>query len=1012
MFRWTRLITVICASLVAFPVAGDDEALKAAALQQAATADPAKIEFFEARIRPALVEHCYSCHSTAAKDVKGGLLLDSRPGMLIGGDSGAALVPGNADASLLLKALRHEDLEMPPDRKLPDTVIADFAEWIRDGAADLRDGEVTANKRTIDIEQGREFWCFRPVLRPSIPAIEDAWATTDIDRLIAAQQVALATQDQKIVRVAEAAPEILIRRLTFVLTGLPPTLEEQETFASAWADNPGTAMESTVDRLLASPHFGERWGRHWLDVARFSESTGGGRSLMLPDAWRFRDYVIHSFNADKPFDQLVREHIAGDLLPSDSDEQHDQQIIGAGYLMLGANNYEEQDKEQLRMDVVDEQIDSMGRTFLGMTLGCCRCHDHKFDPIPTTDYYALAGIFRSTKSLLPNNVSDFVTAPLRVGYDKAAVDAWAARDKELEQQIAAMQKSLPKGKQNAAVVSKSPQRDTLAGVIVDDAEATFEGTWIASAFQPPFVGDGYKHCGQPRTGLAVTYEARLPVDGEYRIRMVINSGESRSNSIPVLVVHADGESIVTVSQKTAPPGDGVFAELGRFRFEAGTPAEVTVKASEASPGFVIADAIQFVESSMPVVTASPDDQTAAANAIADAPNNAESLARLRAQSKLRETVAQLEKQIKEREAEIRLRKQSIALEAERAEHKKHKPTVPTAMCVRDEESPADWHVHVRGEIRNLGPVVSRGFLRVATPTDISSTVSADAAGSSSGRRELAEWVASPTNPLTTRVYVNRVWMHIMGEGIVRTPDNFGETGERPTQPELLDYLADSFVSEDQWSTKKLVRRLCLTSAFRMASQISLESENVDPENLKLTRGFRRRLDAESIRDSLLQISGALDLSIHSGRTIEKLSIYDNEFHHDEHPMYCRSVYVPSFRNTMLDLFEVFDVANPNVVAGKRTNSLRPAQSLYMLNSPFVMDRAQQAAATFLASASFQSGDAARSVRNVWRICLGRDPSGTELAAALQTVGEQPDSEHAWSALFHGLFASVDFRYVD
>ena len=508
------------------------------------------------------------------------------------------------------------------------------------------------------------------------------------------------------------------------------------------------------------------------------------------------------------------------------------------------------------------------------------------------------------------------------------------------------------------------------------------------------------------------YEAKLPTDGEYRVRMVINSGDSRSNSIPVLIVHADGESIVTVSQKTAPPDDGVFAELGRFRFEAGTPAIVTVKASEASAGFVIADAIQFAESSMPVVTALPDDQTAADDAIMDAPHTAESLALLRAQSKVRETVARLEKQIKAREAEIRLREQFIALEAERAEHKKHKPTVPTAMCVRDEESPADGHVHVRGEIRNLGPVVPRGFLKVATPTGISSTVSAATAGSYSGRRELAEWVASPTNPLTTRVYVNRVWMHVMGEGIVRTPDNFGETGERPTHPELLDYLADSFVSADAWSTKKLVRRLCLTSAFRMASQVSSESGNVDPENRSLTRGFRRRLDAEAIRDSLLQISGSLDVSIQSGRTIAKVSTYDNEFHHDEHPMDCRSVYVPSFRNTMLDLFEVFDVANPNVVTGKRTNSLRPAQSLYMLNSPFVMDQAQKAAATFLKSSSFQPGDASRSVHNAWRICLGRGPSSAELTAALQTVGEQPDSELAWSTLFHSLFASVDFRYVD
>ncbi len=986
MIRWTQLIALVCVCLVVHPVVGDDEASTTAGLQQAATADAAKVEFFEARIRPALVEHCYSCHSTDAKDVKGGLLLDSRQGLFVGGDSGQALVPGNVGASLLLKALRHEGLEMPPEQKLPDDVIDDFSAWIRDGAADPRDGEVAGEKRTIDIEQGRDFWCFRPIQRPSIPAIDETWATTDIDRLIAAQRLAISGKGRNVAYAAQAAPETLIRRLTFVLTGLPPTLEEQETFIIAWADNPETAMESTVDRLLASPHFGEHWGRHWLDVARFSESTGGGRSLMLPDAWRFRDYVIHSFSIDKPFDQLVREHIAGDLLPSSSAEEHDAQIIGAGYLMLGANNYEEQDKEQLRMDVVDEQIDSMGRSFLGMTLGCCRCHDHKFDAIPTTDYYALAGIFRSTQSLLPNNVSDFVTAPLRVGYDKRAVEAWAARDKELERQITELKKAIPRGKRSALVVSKSPQLEELAGVVVDDLDATFDGTWIPSSFQQPFVGEGYRHCGQPRTGLAVHYEAKLPADGEYRLRMVINSGESRSNNVPVLIVHADGESIVTVSQKTAPPGDGVFAELGRFRFEAGTPARVTVKASEASPGHVIADAIQFVDSSMAVVAASTDDRTAAFKPPTGAP-------------KIAEAAASLAEQLK-------------SLEAGRAEHLKHKPTVPTAMCVRDEATPADWHVHIRGEIRNLGPVVRRGFLSVATPETISSTVSAAAANSSSGRRELAEWLASPNNPLTARVYVNRVWMHVLGEGIVRTPDNFGQTGERPTHPELLDYLADSFMTADHWSTKKLVRRLCLTSTFRRASQVSSESVDVDPENQNLTRGFRRRLDAESIRDSLLQISGSLDLSIQSGRTIAKLSTYDNEFHHDEHPMYCRSVYVPSFRNTMLDLFEVFDVANPNVVTGKRTNSLRPAQSLYLLNSPFVMDQAQQAAATFLMSSSFLPGDASGSVRNAWRICLGREPSAAESAAALQAVGEQPDSEHVWRTLFHSLFASVDFRYVD
>ena len=805
MLRWTPVVNLVCASLFGIPAREADEALKSVELQQAATADAGKVEFFEAKIRPVLVAHCYACHATDAKDVKGGLLLDSRQGMLVGGDSGTVLVPGVPDASLLLEALRHEGLEMPPDRKLSDAVIADFWAWIGAGAADPRQGKQAPTKRTIDIEHGREFWCFRPIQRPSISATAGTWATTDIDRLIVAQQLAMSHDIAKLGRATEASPEILIRRLTFVLTGLPPTLQEQETFANAWENNPQTAMEATVDRLLASPHFGERWGRHWLDVARFSESTGGGRSLMLPDAWRFRDYVIRAFNTDKPFEQLVREHLAGDLMPSSSDTEHDARVIGVGYLMLGAINYEEQDKEQLRMDVVDEQIDSMGRTFLGMTLGCCRCHDHKFDPIPTTDYYALAGIFRSTKSLLPNNVSDFVTAPLRVGYDQSAMKVWVARDMELEQQIAALKPALP--------------RDSLS---------------------------------------------------------------------------------------------------------------------------------QHLK----------------------------------------------------------------ALEATHIEHRKSKPVQPTAMCVRDEETPSDWHVHLRGEIRNLGAMVPRGFLSVATPVTRSSMVSTSGALSSSGRLELAEWVASPSNPLTARVYVNRVWMHVMGEGIVRTPDNFGETGERPTHPELLDYLADSFVTEDAWSTKKLVRRLCLTSAFRMVSHVSRESAKIDPENRSLSRGFRRRLDAESIRDALLQISGSLDLSLQSGCTIPKLSTYDNEFHHDEHPLYCRSVYVPSFRNTMLDVFEVFDVANPNVVTGKRTNSLRPAQSLYMLNSPFVMDQAERAAAMLLKSSSFHPGELSRRIQDVWRICLGRKASAAELTASLQIIGKEPDSERAWSTLWHSLFASVDFRYVD
>ena len=943
--------------------------------------EPAQLKFFEERIRPVLAENCYSCHSTEAKSVKGGLLLDSRDGILTGGDSGPSLIEKNPKDSLLLQAMRHESLEMPPEKKLPDNVLADFESWIQSGAPDPRVGGTVRTKSSIDVEKGREFWSFRPISRPTIPTTGEDWVKNEIDHFVAkAHQNAFSAQTD-VTRdkpspghslvAGDANSDALIRRLTFALTGLPPTPEEQSQFAHAMADNPDTALNDAVDRLLASPRYGERWGRHWLDVARYAESTGGGRSLMLPDAWRFRDYVIQSFNDDKPFDQLIREHLAGDLLPATSDAQRDEQITGVGYLMLGAINYEEQDKEQLRMDVVDEQIDSMGRSFLGMTLGCCRCHDHKFDPIPTTDYYALAGIFRSTKSLTPGNVSGFVTAPMRTGFDKSAVQQWNARNTELEQRIAALKSSTSGTTDRPG----APMLAELDGVLVDDSDAILEGEWTASKFQQPFLGEGYHHCGQPRRGLSATYEVMLPAKGEYAVRMVINHADSRSENVPVLVVHADGESIVSANQKLKPPEDGVFVELGRFRFEPGQQARVVVKASEASPGYVIVDAIQFLPVAlMPSLV----NTTTTATGQSDPVQEKEELRKL---------------------------------EEERKTHARSKPEVPMVMCVEDESKPEDWHVHVRGEIRNLGPRVPRGFITAATPASGGNDSGHRASTSASGRRELAEWVASPQNPLTARVYVNRIWSQLIGEGLVRTPDNFGETGERPTHPELLDYLASRFINEG-WSTKKLIRHICTSRTFRLSPAGSESPMKSDPDNRLLTRAFRRRLDAEAVRDSLLQISGDLDLSIHAGRTIAKLSTYDNEYRHASYPLNARSVFVPSFRNTMLDLFEIFDGANPNLVTGKRTRSTRPAQALYMLNSPFVIEQAKHAAREFLKSEHFDGEKAEVSIQIAWRICVSREPTSEEINAALSVVGEEPKSAEAWAEVFHALFASVDFRYLD
>lgn len=969
LFFLPQLLGLFCAAL-----ATADEPASASA---APAADPEKLAFFESRIRPVLVQHCYKCHSAESKEVRGGLLVDSRQGLLQGGDSGPALVPGDPSAGELLAALRHETVEMPPDRRLSDAVIEDFRVWIEAGAVDPRDGTVSRPRSTgIDLVAGRQFWSFQPVRRPDVPVAGEGWARTEVDRFLAAGWERAGLQPP-----ADAPPEVILRRLTWVLTGLLPTLEQQQTFTSAWAQDPDAAIAAAVDQLLNSPRYGERWGRHWLDVVRFAESTGGGRSMMLPDAWRFRDYVIQSVNADKPFPQLIREHLAGDLLPATSDVQHDEQVTGAGYLMLGAINYEEQDKEQLRMDVVDEQIDAIGRTFLGMTLGCARCHDHKFDPIPTADYYALAGIFRSTRSLTPGNVCGWVTKPLRQGVDQAAQQAWKERDQQFEQQIAELKKQSggkSAGKSAAAAgKARTASKPAFPGIIVDDSDAQLEGTWTQSSFQQPFLGEGYRHSGMPRTGTKAVYSVQLPADGEYLVRMIINHGQSRSDKVPLVVRHEDGETQLAVSQKVAAPGRGGFLELGRFRFSAAQPALIEVLAGDAAPGHVIIDALHFIRSS--------DIPAGGLPALVAAPASGDS------------APADIAARIKQ-------------LEADRKAHAKSKPALPVAMCVEEEPQPGDWHIHVRGEIRNLGPVVPRGFLQVATP-DQQSAAAAITEATSSGRLQLAEWIAAPTNPLTPRVKVNRLWLHVMGEGIVRTPDNFGSTGEAPTHPELLDWLAHTFVHDDQYSTRTMLRRLCLSRGFRMASTESSAAVAADPENRLWTRAVRRRMDAESLRDCLLQASGSLDLSITGGPRIAKLSTYDNEYRHEDYEMHCRSIFVPVFRNTMLDLFEVFDAANPNSVTGRRTSSTRPAQALYMLNSPFVTGRSRRAAELLVQQATAEKLDAAACADRAVRMCLGRPASQAELQLLTPTPANA-GSVDQWSAIFHALYSSVDFRYIN
>ena len=392
------------------------------------------IAFFETHIRPLLIEHCYECHSEEHK-IKGGLRLDLQKGWEMGGDSGKAVQPGKPEESLLLEAIQftNPDLEMPPKGKIPDHKIDLIAKWIQMGAPDPRTGELeSSGESAIDLEAGRQFWSFRPITDPAIPNVKQPnWPRDPMDHFVLAR-----LEKEGLTPVEDAAPVDLLRRVYFDLIGLPPSAEDIHRFTSDPSDK---HYRTIVDNLLASSGFGEKWGRHWLDLARYAESTGGGRSSVLANAWRYRNYVIESFNDDKPIDQFMREQLAGDLMEWETPEQRSAQLIATAYLAIGPKNLDLQDKEMLRMNTVDEQIDTVGRSLLGMTLGCVRCHDHKFDPIPMEDYYALAGIFRSTRTLIRDNVSRLVEQELPVGPETKS--KYEAHEKALEEVEAAIRES-------------------------------------------------------------------------------------------------------------------------------------------------------------------------------------------------------------------------------------------------------------------------------------------------------------------------------------------------------------------------------------------------------------------------------------------------------------------------------------------------------------------------------------------------------------------------------------------
>lgn len=629
------------------------------------------------------------------------------------------------------------------------------------------------------------------------------------------------------------------------------------------------------------------------------------------------------------------------------------------------------------MDVIDEQLDVIGRGLLGQTITCARCHDHKFDPIPTRDYYALAGILKNAKALQHENVSKWLEVPLPLPADEDVryrrhEEATAALQGRLDLARAALKKAT--GKTVAGTDAGIVSVRELAGIVIDDQAARRVGEWQHSQSVKSYVGDGYLHDLDADKGAkTLTFVAELPATGLYEVRLAYTPGENRAVNAPVMVFSAEGEKSIVVNQREAPPLDGRFISLGRYRFERGGQSFVIVS-NAGTRGHVVADAVQFL------AVAAVDSPAASGKSVAADAKTVEP-----------DEVLRLRGEVKRLEGELR------SLQSEG-------PQRPMVMTVIEQGDPKDLAIHVRGSVHTLGPVVPRGFLQVATGPE-QPAIPAD----SGGRRELADWIASPGNPLTARVLVNRVWHWLFGAGLVRTTDNFGTTGEAPSHPELLDDLATKFI-EEGWSVKRLIRRIVLSRTYRLSTADDAEGRVIDPENRLLWHRTRRRLDAECLRDAMLQTAGELQQERGGAGFPERL-VADYGYVAVSRR---RSIYLPVFRNALPDLFEVFDFADPSLVTGQRNASTVAPQALFLLNHPFVIEQSRLAAVRLLRESP--AGNEGR-LNHVWRTIVGRKPDIAERHAALEFLASRPagpaeDEAAAWAEIVQALFASLSFRNVE
>jgi cytochrome c553 len=1067
------------------------------------------LEFFEKKVRPVLIERCYRCHSSQSEKLKGGLRLDSQAGLLKGGETGPVLNLEAPEKSRLLEAISYQnpDLQMPPKGKLPDQQIADLNAWVKMGVPwpDQAAAEQTAAPAKFDLEQRRQaHWAWQPIRKTTPPKVHSAaWPSGVVDRFLLAQ-----LEKHQLHPAAPADRRTLLRRLCFDLTGLPPDAEQIERFISSGRPQDYAEL---IDELLASPHFGERWGRHWLDLVRYSETLGHEFDYPIQNAWRYRDYVIRAFNQDLPYDRFVLEHIAGDLLKPPrfhSTDHFNESIIGTAFFWLGQREHSPVDVRFHQAEIIDNQIDVLTKTFLGLTVACARCHDHKFDAISTRDYYALYGVMEGSR--YAQRTIDSAADPKRQREKLQRLNAQLTEEltefwlKQVEQISAGLLASTTAEKAEASEPEQRQRwRQALAQKELNEPAhilypwfklahaATNSPAERQAAWQSLRAEAAARHSSNPASNLQVYAEAQGNVfpgwfsdPAETRdqapFNLIIGTNSIFSVNEPavrdsnfskrrqrtlqsptfeiqhrylhVLAAGQDGRIKICVDNLTMLR-DPIYGRLkqilksDRFKWHTfdlemwrghrafieltdsltADPTEDGQKDGYNENGYFAAKEVVFSDQPTP-----PSKALYVWEQLLATDDSLEALARAyqaAAKTGLRQWNQGNNDGLGVAESAFLswlINNQLLAVSPRGAALLAQLQQLEAALPA-SERTPAmmdgngvEEHVFIRGNHKTLGDLVPRRFLTALSPQ------SGAEFKRGSGRLELAQALIDPANPLVARVWVNRVWLHLFGRGLVATPDDFGVLGERPTHPELLDWLAEWFRTEAGWSTKKLIRLLLHSSAYRMASQASdANAEQKDPNNVWWHRMPMRRLEAESIRDAMLAVSGTLDRTMFGPPVRVHLTEFMDATGRpaESGPLDGagrRSIYLDARRNFLPPMMRAFDSPTPLSTIGRRTSSNLPAQSLILLNDPFVLAQAEAWARRVLAEPG-RSPEAR--VDQIYLAAFARHANANERTKALAFLNQQGSleglaptecltSQKVWTDLCHVVFNLKEFLFIE